>query len=53
MTGSEILLIKKAGDLFSNDLNKCKLEYKELAKQWHPDMNTTETNNIFVKISEM
>lgn len=53
MTTSEILLMKKAGDLFSNDLNKCKLEYKELAKRWHPDMNKDDTNNVFMKISEL
>lgn len=54
MTKNEILLLKKAGDLFPNNLNDCKNEYKKLVKIWHPDRNTTEdTNEVFAKITQL
>ena len=36
---NQILKAKKCGDLFSNDANKAKEEYRILAKKYHPDIN--------------
>lgn len=53
MTGNNILSIKKVGDLFTDDLEVCKSEYKELAKKWHPDTNSEDTTIIFEKINSL
>lgn len=51
----QILKAKYAGDLFSNDLNKIKVEYKALSKQWHPDLNNNskEANDAMAKINDL
>lgn len=55
MTLEHILKAKCAGDIFSNDLKKIKVEYKELCKQWHPDMNgdSEDSNRVMAKINEL
>lgn len=54
MTEDEILSIQKAGDLFSNDREKCKAEYKELVKIWHPDVSgSLKAREVFDKITEL
>jgi len=52
--GQKILNTEIVGDLFSNDINKIKDEYKKLAKIWHPDINKDKNaSDIFAKISEL
>ena len=53
MNKEEILSIEKCGDLFSNDIDKCKEEYKVLSKQWHPDRNIDDTSDVFIKITKL
>lgn len=53
MNKEEILSIEKCGDLFSNDIDKCKEEYKILSKQWHPDRNIDDTSDVFIKITKL
>lgn len=53
MTAEEIMNMKKAGDLFSNDVYRCHEEYKELVKAWHPDMNSYDTSDVFAKITKL
>lgn len=53
MTAEKILNMKKAGDLYSNDIIRCREEYKELAKVWHPDMNSEDTSDVFAMINKL
>ena len=53
MTNNDILTINKVGDLFPNNLAKCKQKYKELAKQFHPDANANSSTEIFMKIKSL
>lgn len=53
MDKKEILSIDKCGDLFSNDIDKCKEEYKLLSKLWHPDKNIEDTSEVFIKITKL
>jgi len=52
---SAIMKAKHAGDIFSNDSAKLKIEYKELSKKWHPDLNNNsdESNQAMAKINQM
>jgi len=36
----DILAVKKVGDLFANDVNSLKKDYRLLVKIWHPDVNS-------------
>lgn len=51
MSGEEIIKINKVGDLFHNDINSCKSHYRDLVKQWHPDVNKIDTTDIFLHIN--
>ncbi len=54
MKADQILSISKCGDLFPNDINKTKAQYKELAKVWHPDTNKSpKASDVFAKINEL
>lgn len=53
MKAEEILKIEKCGDLFTNDIDKCKEEYKNLSKLYHPDINKTTTSDVFIKITKL
>lgn len=53
MTENELLLIEKVGDLFSNDAELCKAEYRSLVKKWHPDINVGDTSKTMEKINEL
>lgn len=53
MTANELLSLEKAGDLFSNDAEQCKIEYRNLVKKWHPDINSFDTSNVLEKINEL
>jgi serine/threonine protein kinase len=49
-----ILSVTQVGDLFTNDADKIKTEYKDLAKIWHPDMNSDpDASTVFAFISEL
>jgi hypothetical protein len=39
MTLADLTKITHPEDLFEGDLDKAKAKYRELAKQWHPDVN--------------
>lgn len=52
MSGEEILKIEKCGDLFPYGLDNIKNRYKELVKQWHPDINKKDNaSDVFTKIT--
>ena len=53
-TAEQILAMTKAGDLFTNNPDICKTEYKELSKFWHPDSNkSSNSTDVFCKIGEL
>lgn len=53
-TAEQILGMTKAGDLFSNNREDCKIEYRELSKHWHPDTNQSpKSKDVFCKIGEL
>lgn len=48
----QILKASTPGDIFTNDFNKAKSEYKELVKIYHPDVyKFPDANDIFQKIT--
>lgn len=50
----QILEAKKAGDIFSSDVDRIKAQYKDLVKQFHPDVNKSpKANEIFQKLNEL
>lgn len=50
-TAEEIIKANKCGDLFENDIDSIKSEYRALAKLYHPDVNKSkEASEIFAKI---
>lgn len=55
MTSNQILSCKKCGDLFTNNPNTAKEEYKKLVKIWHPDNlkkeNKKNGEEVFKKIN--
>ena len=54
MEAEEILEISKCGDLFPYGINGIKAKYRELAKEWHPDVNkSTEASKVFAKVNEL
>lgn len=54
MEAKEILAITKCGDLFPYGEEQVKVKYKELAKEWHPDINLdSEASAVFAKITEL
>lgn len=44
-TPEQILKAKKCGDLFENNIDKIKAEYKELARAYHPDLYKEDNAN--------
>lgn len=53
-TAEQILGMTKPGDLFTNNLDTCKTEYRELSKFWHPDTNKSlMSKDVFCKIGEL
>ncbi len=54
MTSTDILNIKDSGLLFPNNLDKAKIQYTNLIKEWHPDVNKSqESNEIFIHIKKL
>ena len=54
MNAEKILSITKCGDLFPYGEDNVKIRYKELAKEWHPDMNPDPRSaDVFAKITEL
>lgn len=54
MEAAEILSAIKCGDLYPYGEEEVKLKYKELAKEWHPDINGhPEAPDVFAKITEL
>ncbi|MDF2880133.1 MAG: hypothetical protein K0R54_690 [Clostridiaceae bacterium] len=55
LSASEILNIKEAGELFSDNINEIKLKYSQLAKQWHPDLNSNskESNEVMANVNKL
>lgn len=54
MTSEQILSISKCGDLFPNNIDSVKTKYKELVKEWHPDVNKNpKAVDVFQKITEL
>lgn len=52
-TAEQILNMTKFGDLFTNNPDVCKVEYRELSKFWHPDTNPSpKSTDVFCKINE-
>lgn len=50
----KILSAKTPEDIFTNDLDKIKTEFRNLAKKYHPDVNKSpEANECFRKINEL
>lgn len=43
MNIGKVLKAKKCGDIFSNDTDKIKEEYRKLIKEYHPDVNRDST----------
>ncbi|MDP4090962.1 MAG: J domain-containing protein, partial [Bacillota bacterium] len=52
-SAEDILMMSKPGELFSDDPDIMRKEYKELAKAWHPDLNdaVSEANEVMTKIN--
>ena len=54
MEAAEILSVTKCGDLFPYGEDNVKAKYKELVKEWHPDINNNpDALNVFTKITEL
>lgn len=54
-SAQDILKAKLPGDLFTNNADALKLEYFELSKRWHPDMNgnSLESKEVMIKINDL
>lgn len=49
-----ILNVEMVGDLFTNNIDTAKNEYRDLAKIWHPDTNKNKkSSDVFTKITEL
>ena len=54
MEAKEILSITKCGDLFPYGEDKVRAKYKELVKEWHPDISShPDSFSVFAKITEL
>ena len=54
MKAEEILEISKCGDLFPYGISGVKAKYRELAKEWHPDVNRSpDASKVFAKVNEL
>lgn len=57
VTAEEILSIEKPGDLFSDNRETCRQQYKDLVKIWHPDIagrnEEPDTVRVFEKIKDL
>lgn len=54
MTAEQILKAKCPGDIFPNDLSKCKHLFRELTKKFHPDVyKAKNAEDVFQKINEL
>lgn len=55
MNAKEILCITSPGDLFSScNANQCKIEYRKLSKEWHPDTNAdAQAAEVFHHITKL
>ena len=54
MEAAEILSVTKCGDLFPYGEDNIKSKYKELVKEWHPDIsNNPDAPNVFAKITTL
>ena len=51
LSANELLKLKLFSDLFKGSDDENKKLYRHLLKKWHPDMNTTDTSNVFVHIT--
>jgi len=45
----DILKVKKCGDLFTNNSDTMKKEYRLLVKMWHPDVNKDVSANLVMR----
>lgn len=53
-TATEILKANKCGDLFEENVDSIKTEYRALAKLYHPDINKSkEAIEVFTKINNL
>src|SRR5574343_357156 len=53
LSANELLKLKLFSDLFKGSDDENKKLYRHLLKKWHPDMNTTDTSNVFVHITQL
>lgn len=53
LSADKILSIKVFSELFTGSELENKKTYRLLLKKWHPDMNTTDTSNVFVHITQL
>lgn len=54
MTGEEILKKKEPGDLFPNNEQGCRKVYKQLARKFHPDANTSKkAQEVFEHLTKL
>lgn len=53
LSANELLQLKLFSDLFKGSDDENKKLYRHLLKKWHPDMNTTDTSNVFVHITQL
>lgn len=53
-TAEDLLAMKKPEQLFSGNLDTAKKEYRELAREWHPDVSKfSEASAVFSNISRL
>lgn len=50
-TADDILGMKRPEDLFKGDLDAAKRQYRELAKEWHPDHGKPRSTEVFPHIN--
>lgn len=53
LSSSDILKLKLFGDLFKGSDAENKKLYRLLLKKWHPDMNSSDTSDVFVHITQL
>lgn len=53
LSAKDILAIKIFSELFTGTEDENKKTYRMLLKKWHPDMNSTDTSDVFVHITQL
>lgn len=53
LSAKEILAINVFSEMFTGEDDENKKTYRLLLKKWHPDMNSTDTSNVFVHINQL